>query len=145
MKKLLSKIILCYILIVSSIFVGCDLSHKHYTDDFGVCNNCKKDISVLIEKDTNNNYIETELNLQLHTDTYLKFVSNGENKLTIKIECDGADIKSIILYSKTDDYIASKYDKEDPVLVCNEQLTPNETYYIKIQSDKVASAKVIMY
>ena len=131
-------------LIFSTFFIACDLSHKHYTDDFGVCRSCNTDISVLIQKDGNNNYIPTTFNLQHYTDTYLKFVSNGESELTIKVECSGADIESIILYSKTDNHIASKYDRRNPVLTCNEQLSANETYYIKIKSSTSASAKVVL-
>lgn len=144
MKKILYSFMFLILIVCSSLNVGCDLSHKHYTDNFGVCKSCQNDISVLIKKDNNNDYIETEFNLQIHTDTYLKFISNGESQLTIRIECENANIKSIILYSKNDNYIASKYDSNNPVLICSEQLTADEEYYIKIESDKFATAKVIL-
>lgn len=141
---MLKKVGMYFCLIISVFLVGCDLSHKHYTDDFGVCRNCNTDISVMIQKDQNENYLVTDFTLQYYTDTYLKFVSNGESELTITIECDAADIESIILYSKIDDYIASKYDRNNPVLVCNEQLERGEIYYIRIKSDKAADARVIL-
>ena len=141
---MLKKVGIYFCLIISIFLVGCDLSHKHYTDNFGVCRNCNTDISVMIQKDQNENYLVTDFALQYYTDTYLKFVSNGESELTITIECDTADIESIVLYSKTDDYIASKYDRNNPVLVCNEQLERGETYYIRIKSSKARNARVIL-
>lgn len=144
MKKFLISILACSLIIFSLSFFACDLSHKHYTDNFGVCKNCNEDISILIDKDKNGAYIQKSFNLQLYTDTYLKFVSNGESQLTIKVESTASNIKSIILYSKTDDYIASTYNSENPILTCNEQLIAGETYYIKIQSSNVAAAKIII-
>ena len=141
MKKFLSVL---FAVLTITCFSACDLSHKHFTDNFGVCKTCSEDISVLIEKNGNNSYVQTNFNLQVYTDTFLKFVSNGESSLTIKIECANSTIKSIILYSKTDDYIASTYNTQNPVLTCNEQLIAGETYYIKIQSDKFADAKIIL-
>ena len=138
------RIIISILLFMSFLFVGCDLSHKHYTDNYGYCNSCKTDITIDIEKDSNNNYLPKDIMLQHYTDTYLKFVSNGESNITIEVQCESTDIESIILYSKTDDHIASKYDKENPVLTCNEQLTTGETYYIKIKSSTYGSAKIIL-
>lgn len=142
MKKFLTSIFACLLVVFSLSFIACDLSHKHYTDNFGVCKSCNEDISVLIDKDKNGAYIQKSFNLQVYTDTYLKFVSNGESQLTIKVECPSSNIKSVILYSKTDDYIASTYNSENPIFTCNEQLIAGETYYIKIQSNNVATAKI---
>ena len=142
--KITKTFIICFLLIVSFFFMGCDLSHKHYTDNYGVCKNCNTDITVTIEKDSSGNYMPTNFLLQKHTDTYLKFISNGESKITITVNCETSNINSIILYSKTDDYIASKYDKTNPVLIYDQPLIANETYYIKIQSTNAVNAQIIL-
>ena len=144
MKGLKTFTILSVLVCVLFLFAGCDLSHKHYTDNYGVCRSCGTDITVTIKKDTANNYLPTEFMLQHNTDTYLKFVSNGESKITITINTSSPVVKSIVLYSKSDDYIASKYDSSNPVLVYEEPLTANETYYIKIQSTNSGKANVVI-
>ena len=144
MKGLKTFTIITVLACVLFLFAGCDLSHKHYTDNYGVCKTCGTDITVTIKKDSNNNYLPTNFNLQYYPDTYLKFVSNGENKITITIKTNSPVVKSIVLYSKSDDYIASKYDVNNPVLVCEEPLIANETYYIKIESTNAENAQVVI-
>ena len=127
---------LCAVVCFSAAACTLDLSHKHYLDKFGYCNSCQSDQTILLTKNADGEYVSEKLNLNTINETFIRFVSDGTSPLQITVNCITSEASSIVLFSKTDDYIASKYDKTNPVLICREPLTAGETYYVRIKFNR---------
>ena len=89
MKKILVFVSLVMTLIIS----GCDLSHKHYYNDRGVCN-CGDDIAEELS------YLNDEYNSNEHTvengkTYYYKFKANGEEGIDFYVESQNVSFDRI--------------------------------------------------
>ena len=141
-KTLYAMAIICLSIPFILSVTACDLSHKHYLDNYGYCRSCDQDMCIALTKNSNSEYI-AEINIDPYNETFLSFVSDGEQGIEITVSNYGSGVvNSIILYSQDDDYIVSKYDTSNPVLTYSDRLTKNKKYYIKIKFTQVSQAKI---
>ena len=120
--------------------VSCDLSHKHYLDNYGYCMQCQKNQVVSLTRSQDGHYTAEEKSFNPYNDIFYKFVANGENGIQISVSSTStAKIASILLYTKEDDYIASTYDSENPNLLHQEPLKTGETYYIRVKAREIGT------
>ena len=139
----LFALLLVAVLLLSS--CGMDLSHKHYTDDYGYCRSCETDTAHLLQKNADGIYVTEELPFPAYTDVFLTFRGEGEGGLTVTVTpLSTAEVAAIILYSESDDYIASRYDRQDPVLKYSEPLEDGVLYYVRIKPSVAGAIKVII-
>ena len=111
---------------------ACDLSHKHVVDDCGYCNACQKDTAIdLIKKD--GVYVAEMTDCNTYNETFFRFVGNGETAVKILAICENTQAESVILFSENDDYIASKFDRENPLVECQEPLETGVIYYVRVK------------
>jgi len=138
MKKFFSFIIvICFIVPFSIILCSCDLSHKHYFNQYGYCGNCGTDTCVTLHKNqTTNKYEGSKTTTNVYDDIFFKFTASGENGIKIKVVApEGSSIKfkTITFYSESTASITSVYEQTE--LVWNNKLTAGLTYYIKIDTE----------
>ena len=146
MKNSLIKIlsVLCLVICVCTIFTSCDLSHKHYFDNYGVCKSCQKDSCITLTKDSNSNTYSLPyyVNINTRDDGFFKFVSNGENGILITFTKDESssngqtDFKQIKFYSEKSAIITSTY--ENQTLKYSNTLEKGVTYYIWLDIENYA-------
>ena len=111
---------------------ACDLSHKHFVDSYGYCNNCQEDQAIdLVQK--NGSYVAEPSDQNTYNEVFFRFVGNGEQGVKIAVTCVGTGVSSVIFFSEKDDYIASKYDTENPQIASAEPLEKGVTYYVRVK------------
>lgn len=134
----------CLVLLIGVIFTSCDLSHKHYFDNYGVCKSCQKDSCITITKDPNSNTYSLPyyVNINTRDDGFFKFVSNGENGILITFTKDESSsngepsFKQIRFYSEESALITSNVEKQ--TLSYNNTLKAGVTYYIWLDIENYA-------
>ena len=127
MKRVLILLSLISIFIIS----GCDLSHKHYYNDYGICN-CGKDISLKLDY-SNNEYISESHSVIEGESYYYKFKAHGENGIEFFLDNEDVTFYRIEIHTKgmltnvaTGDSFDSKTKKY------TQSLTDGREYNLKI-------------
>lgn len=144
MKNRFIKCCFAFILITTCfILVSCDLSHKHYFDDYGKCRNCGVNTCKTLTKDSNSNtYSYDYVKINTKDDGFFKFVSNGENGIKITFTKNQSTsigettFKKIKFYSENSAIITSNVERSE--LEYNGQLTAGVTYYIWLDIENYA-------
>ncbi|MBO5328812.1 MAG: hypothetical protein J6B04_06535 [Clostridia bacterium] len=148
MAKRVIKVIIALAVALCScgIFVAadCDLSHKHYLNDYGVCRSCQEDKAVLLTLNENGEYKSDEVTIDVYNDTIIKFVSNGEKGIELKINCESEGVKTVTLLSDTTAYIPINKNYQTGNYVSEIQFVKGETYYVKISFSSVKTASFII-
>ena len=72
-----------FILILCFFLCSCDLSHKHYLDNYGVCKSCNQDVCILLSNNVNGEYISEIIDINPYNDVFVKFVSTGDMVLKL--------------------------------------------------------------
>ncbi len=90
---------------------GCqtDLSHKHYLDSYGVCRSCQEDLAVSLSKNNEGIYDSGNITTSKNLETIVKFVGQGENGITVTVDCEDAVVKTVDFYSEKSAMMGSKY------------------------------------
>ncbi len=127
---------LCFLLAllftVSSLF-GCDLSHKHYTDAYGYCASCETDTAVVLTAGEDGVYASGMRSYGQYDTPYFKFTAGGEAAVRIEVIPETAEVSAVILYTRKSPYVASKYDKENPVILYDSPLEAEGEYFIRLE------------
>ena len=123
---------------------GCDLSHKHYYNDRGVCN-CGDDIA---EKLTylNEEYVSNEHNIEEGKVYYYKFDANGEEGIDFYLESEDVTFDRIEIRAdgilqttagnKNYDYKVFTYDRQS--------FTKDRTYFLKVTYKGQGTVKLVL-
>lgn len=136
MKKLL-PILLAAAFIISSL-TGCslDLSHKHYTDDFGFCKTCDTDLCRAL-RESGSILTSGSVNAADGETLYFSFKPNGAGSTVIKIVSESAvlDERGVDIYTR-DSYgigFIPLYsdDGNVKILKSNGTLDTDTVYYIR--------------
>lgn len=144
MKKQILLFILPLFFICACLFinVGCDLSHKHYLDNYGVCKNCGKDAAVNLTRDSNGEYFSTETYCSTNDFSYFKFVASGEEFITICVEEISANVDYISLYTKNVSNLSLSHVSGENSYFYSNKLTEGEIYYIKVKVSTAGNIKI---
>ena len=139
--KLYRFILMVCCLLSLALFSSCDLSHKHYLDEYGYCKSCQKDQAIELSlKD--GVYSSGEVYLTVINESFFKFVSSGEKGVEIKVDYVSTEVTSIIFFSTKSNSLAYKFDRSNPVAVYKGDLEEGETYYVKLKLTKEGSLKL---
>lgn len=144
MKKRFLTIILsaCLFIIGAFSLSACDLSHKHYLNDYGVCKQCNQDVCFIASGDGVGNYKAENINCQLVFETYVKFVATKSAPVEITITCGTAKVNNFIMYALSNRQLAYCYNSDDLRATTSEPLTAGTTYYIKVKVTTAGSLSV---
>ena len=145
MNKIISKCVLSFCLILCCfIFASCDLSHKHYFNDYGRCRNCNANTCITLTKDPySNTYTSPFKKISTIDDGYFNFTSNGENGILINFtkneetSIGETRFKTIKLYSENTAYIRTVSDTTS--LEYDYPLNQGVTYYIYLDIENYAA------
>ncbi len=111
---------------------ACDLSHKHYFNDYGVCKQCQKDASVTLTKQ-NGVYLSEEVTLEAFNErqnySYFKFTADGDYGITAEIEGIGSVVHSVELYSTEVAMMTGGMS----TLTWQQPLNEGTTYYLRVK------------
>lgn len=139
MKKVLLLISLISIFVIS----GCDLSHKHYYNDYGKCN-CGKDIALTFTY-SNGEYISEVHGVIKGEVYYYKFDGHGENGCEFFL--DNKEMLFDRVEVRSDGILASVATSEafgTPDRRYNSTLMNGRTYYLKVTYKTSGDIKVII-
>lgn len=91
---------LTILLAVLSLFLaGCDLSHKHYLDEYGICRSCGEDLAVRMTDTAEGGYTATAEPTYGSVTVYFTFVADGGDGLILSLTPDeGVIIQAVVLY-----------------------------------------------
>ena len=120
-----------------------DLSHKHYVNNYGVCNQCQQDVSVLLTKGLDGRYVSTDISANAYYDTIIRFVGNNENGICVRIETNGGvTVGNVKLYSQTSAYMSQSTGTIP--LVWQGVMENGKTYYVRIPTTGSGTIKVVI-
>jgi len=138
MKRIFT--VLC--LFITVMLSGCDLSHKHYYNDRGVCT-CGHDSSIEL------NYIEGEYS-SINQDVkqgetyYYKFMSHGEEGMDFYIEGDNVTFDRVeIRADNMLQTVAGPKNYSETVYTYNKSLTNELMYFLKVTYEGEGNIKLI--
>ena len=134
MKKVLKLTSLFCLLLCGIAFLSaCDLSHKHYLDNYGVCKNCKEDTAEVLTRNSNLEYISSERNCNVQeTYAFFKFVANGEEMVKIIVEEISTEYQEVRLLNKNANSVFL-IPKENNTFLYEGTLTAGEIYYVRVK------------
>ena len=139
----MKRIIIVFSLILSFFITGCDLSHKHYYNDYGVCN-CGKD-SALTVAYSNNEYTSESHSVIEGESYYYKFEGHGENGVEFFLDNDEVAFYRIEIRSEGMIMDTAKSDSFDSkTKKYTKSLSKDRTYYLKITYKRDGEAKLII-
>ena len=143
MKKRFIAVILsaCLLIIGAFSLSACDLSHKHYLDDYGICRNCQKDACYVANGDGNGNYKAENINCQIVWETFVKFVATSDSPVEITVTCGTAEVNNFVMYALSNKQLAYCYNRELRATT-SQPLTVGTTYYIKVKVTKAGTLTV---
>lgn len=121
---------------------ACDLSHKHYTDNFWVCRSCGEDTVEILKVNANYEFTSSESYGRANEYVYFKFVSLGEDLIDITVEEVSARVSYVELYTKTSSNLYLKHMSGENVYSHESPLTQGETYYIRVKLYNAGKIKV---
>lgn len=131
MKKSLLTILLAVCLIFPiAMFSGCDLSHKHYCDKFGVCRNCGENTATQLSLQ-NGVYSCASVPAKANDETYFSFVGNGTSNIKITISPSNISVTNFDLYTQTSSNLYLQ--RNNTVYVYEGEITQGTTYYISLK------------
>ena len=144
MKKILKiSSIVCFLFSFIFMLSACDLSHKHYVDNYGYCSSCKTDTAIVL---TNRVYYyeSREVECSSVDFVYFRFVSNGESSIKITIEEISGAVNYINMYSKhiNNLYVQHTYGTNE--YFHDQPLIEGETYYIKVKAYDNTKIKILI-
>ncbi len=139
MKKLCACLSL---LLTVSVLASCDLSHKHYTDGYGYCASCETDTSILLTRDDAGVYASEVCAFGQYATPYFKFTAKGEPGVRIEVIPDTAEVSAVILYTRKNSYVASKYDKDDPVILYELPLEDGGEYFVRLELSRPGTLSI---
>lgn len=129
MKKILTIIFCLLFLIVSG--CNCDLSHKHYYNDRGVCN-CGKDIAESLTY-LNEEYKSSSSLVKEGETYYYKFVAHGENGVDLILDSESVIFDRVeIRADGVLQTIALSKDYSYKVYMYDDNLYNERVYYLKV-------------
>ena len=141
MKKTLISLCLFLVMIISG--CQCDLSHKHYYNEYGVCI-CGSDIAQKLSY-SNSEYTSTTYNIKQGEIYYYKFTSHGENGVDFHLESDNVMFDRIeIRADGMLQTIATRKEYDDKLYTYDKSLTNDRVYYLKITYKGDGSIKLIL-
>lgn len=138
----MKKLTLCLALLLVFSLVSCDLSHKHYTDEYGYCSSCKTDTAVLLQKDDTGGYASETCTFGQYATPYFKFTASGEAGIKIEVIPDTAEVSAVILYTRERPYVASKYDRADPTLLYEVPLEAGDEYFVRLELSRPGTLSI---
>ncbi len=141
--KALSKLSFLILIIVAVFSTACIINPTHYLDDYGVCKQCKEDVSITLNY---NDGVYSSSARCLDTDyTYFKFTSISNQPLQITIDKGDAtidDLNCIKFYSKNNHNISLSHFAGEFTWNYPYELTQGETYYIRLAVKKVGTVSI---
>ena len=143
MRKNKTKMLILILLVV--ILTGCslDLSHKHYLDNYGVCNSCKENLCIELQRNANLEYVSNNVATKANEYVYFCFQGNGEDSIMIEVELSGS-IQEVRLYSKdsTSYFLTPKQGNK---YLYESEIIANKTYYFKVRTMSADNIKIKIY
>ena len=132
MKRIFLSLII--ISVALSVLCGCDLSHKHYCDDFGVCKTCFENVGHPLST-VNGKLSSGEVFAKDGEKLYFRFKPNGVGRTVITLTFKTAvmDSSGIDVYTKSTRGIATfpLYSEDENIkrVRIDAELDPDEIYY----------------
>ena len=141
MKKVLTFMCMLFVLIITG--CQCDLSHKHYYNDYGVCM-CGDDIAQELIYE-NQEYKTTSHEVKQGETYYYKFVSHGENGIDFYLESESVAFDRIeIRADNMLQTVAGRKDYTNKLYTYESSLTDELMYYLKITYTGEGTIKMII-
>ena len=142
----MKKIMTCVCLFLSIIVSGCqcDLSHKHYYNDRGVCT-CGDDIALQLNY-FNEEYISSDHLISQENTYYYKFKAQGESEIEFHLESeevifDRIEIRADGMVQDT----AIRKDNNDKIYKYNRvSFAKDRTYYLKVTYQGEGNIKLVL-
>ena len=92
---------LLFLLLLVLLLAGCDLSHKHYLDEWGVCRSCGEDLTVRLTPRAEGGYTATAAPTYGSDTVYFRFSARGEEGVSLSLSPEGeARVREVSLYPK---------------------------------------------
>ena len=140
-KKLICTFCIVFTMLLTSFcLISCDLSCKHTYTTFGICNTCKKDISITLTSTNENCYSSASTYVRSNFTYYFKFKPNKNNHFEVSsTSADNVYIKEVKLYASTTSNaqpLVKSLHYNSNTFSYLENLTVGNTYYLEISFDK---------
>lgn len=141
MKKILMVVLVLFVLLVNG--CQCDLSHKHYYNDRGVCV-CGDDIAQELIYD-NKEYSSSEHSIEKGKIYYYKLKSHGEEGIDFYLESEDAVFNRIeIRADNMLQTVAGMKDYDEKHYVYENNLIEDFYYYFKITYNGSGYVKLLI-
>ena len=141
MKKVLTFMCMLFVLIITG--CQCDLSHKHYYNDYGVCM-CGDDIAQELIYE-NQEYKTTSHEVKQGETYYYKFVSHGENGIDFYLESE--EVKFDRIEIRADGMLQTVPNRNDDTqkfYTYDKALVNERIYYLKVTYIGEGSIKLVI-
>ena len=94
-----ARVFFLCLLAVALLLSGCDLSHKHYLDECGICRACGEDLAVRMTDTAEGGYTATAEPTYGTATVYFTFVADGGDGLLLSLTpAEGVSILDVALY-----------------------------------------------
>lgn len=144
-SKFIKKAVMFFVVIITLFISGCqcDLSHKHYYDDRGVCV-CGDDVAQQLTS-LNEEYTSTEHEVSQEETYYYKFKAHQKGEIHFVLESDNVIFDRIEINADNMlQSIATRKEYNDKLYVFENNFTNEKMYYLKVTYEGQGTVKLIV-